>query len=91
MHRARAIENQCYMVAADQCGKIKDGECNLGYSLVSDGWGDVLYVLGKEEGCIEFELDIEGLRKLREDFPLLNDRRDKDFPSFELKEIKLYE
>ena len=91
MHRTRAIENQCYMVAADQCGKIKGSEYNLGHSLVADGWGDVIYTLGEEEGCLEFELDIEKLRKLREDFPLLKDRRDKDFSSFKLKEIKLYE
>ena len=91
MHRARAIENQCYMIVADQCGKIAENEYNLGHSLVADGWGDVLYSLGEQEGCLEFALDIEKLNKLRQDFPLLKDRRDKDFSSFKIKEIKLYE
>ena len=91
MHRARAIENQCYMVVADQCGKIKENEYNLGHSLVADAWGDVEYTLLEEEGCLEVELDLDRLKKLREDFPLLKDRRDQNFETFNVKEIKLYE
>lgn len=91
MHRARAIENQCIMVVADQCGKIKGSEYNLGHSLVIDGWGNIIAELNEEEGCLEFELDIDKLRNLRKDFPLLHDRRDYEFSTFDLKEIKLDE
>ncbi len=91
MHRARAIENQCCMVVADQCGKIKDDEYNLGHSLVTDAWGNIEYTTGEEEGCLEFAIDLKKLRTLRKDFPLLDDRRDNDFSGFKIKEIKLYE
>lgn len=88
MQKARAIENQCYIIAADQTGKIKNNEYNLGHSMVIDCWGDIAGELGEEEGCIYAELDLQKLRELRKNSPLLSDRRNE---TFKIKEIKLYE
>ena len=88
MQKARAIENQCYMLAADQTGKISGSDFNLGHSMVISPWGDVIDELGCEEGCILAELDLIKLRKLRKDFPLLKDRRNEQF---QIKEINVYE
>lgn len=79
MQKARAIENQCYMIAADQTGKIQGNEYNLGHSMVISPWGDIIGELGEEEACIFAELDLNKLRKLRDEFPLLKDRRNEEF------------
>lgn len=91
MHRARAIENQCFMIAADQTGKIADNEYNLGHSLLINPWGDIEACMGEEEGCIITEFDTDDVKNLRNDFPVISDRRDLFFDSFKIKEIKLYE
>lgn len=91
MHRARAMENQCFMIVADQCGKIDKNNCNLGHSLVADAWGNIENELGEEEACMHTIINIDKLRDLRKNFPLLNDRRDQNFKTFKIKEIKLYE
>ena len=88
MQNARAIETQCYMLAADQTGLIIDDEYNLGHSMVISPWGDVIGSLGEEEGCILADLDLEKLRELRRNFPLLSDRRNQ---VFNIKEINIYE
>lgn len=88
MQKARAIENQCFMLAADQTGKISQNEYNLGHSMAISPWGDVLDELGEEEGCIYTELDLNSLRKLRKEFPLLSGRRN---DKFKIKEINIYE
>lgn len=89
MHKARAIENQCFMIVANQTGKISKGEYNLGHSMVISPWGDPVEELQQEEGCICCTIDTNEVKKLREDFPLISDRRDKDFSSFKYKEIKI--
>ena len=88
MHKARAIENQCFMIVADQTGKIKDNEYNLGHSMVIDPWGNVLAELQEEESCITCEVDTQQAKELRANFPLLSDRRDNDFNMFKYEEIK---
>lgn len=91
MHRARAMENQCFMVVADQTGKISDKEYNLGHSMVINPWGDITAMLEEQEDCLFTEIDLDEVKKLRQDFPLISDRRDKEFDSFKCKEIKIYE
>ncbi len=91
MHRARAIENQCYMITVDQTGKITDKEYNLGNSMIINPWGDIEASLQAEESCLLYEIDTDKVKELRENFPLIADRRDTDFKTFNYKEIHLYE
>ena len=89
MHRARAIENQCYMIVANQTGKIKGDAYNLGHSMVVDVWGDIVAKLESDENCLYTEICMNKIKELRENFPLLRDRKDLSFASFDYEEIKI--
>ncbi len=91
MHKSRAIENQCFMITADQTGKITEDEYNLGHSMVINPWGETIAELHKEEDCISCEIDTNEVKQLRKNFPLLKDRRDSNLNVFKLEEIKIYE
>lgn len=91
MHRARAIENQCYMLTVDQTGKITDKEYNLGNSMIINPWGDIEASLQSQEDCLLYEVDTAKVEELRENFPLISDRRDTGFKTFNYKEINLYD
>lgn len=89
MHKARAIENQCFMIVANQTGKITDNDYNLGHSMVINPWGTAVEELQQEEGCICCTIDTDEVKELRKNFPLISDRRDDNFSSFEYEEIKI--
>ncbi len=89
MHRARAIENQCHMITVDQTGKITDKEYNLGNSMIINPWGDIEASLHAEESCLLYEINTDKVKELRENFPLISDRRDTGFKTFNYKEINL--
>lgn len=73
--RARAIENQCYVLAAAQGGHHLNGRRTWGHSLLIDPWGDILAVLPEGEGVITGTLDPERLRQVRSQLPALGHRR----------------
>jgi nitrilase len=55
--RARAIENQCFVLAAAQGGRHPNGRMTHGNSMVIDPWGEVLARMDKGEGVVLAELD----------------------------------
>ncbi|MHB1306691.1 MAG: carbon-nitrogen family hydrolase [Limisphaerales bacterium] len=72
--RARAIENQAFVVGVNRVGR--DPSRNYpGRSLVVDPWGNVLLDAGNEEGVFEWDLDLAALREWRKRFPALMDMR----------------
>lgn len=73
--RARAIENQCFVVAAAQWGSHPKGRLTYGKSLVIDPWGDVIAQASDGEGLVISELDRSRLVRLRSSFPALSHRR----------------
>lgn len=73
--RARAIENQCFVIAAAQTGTHKSGRQTYGHSMIIDPWGNVLARLGREEGVCLATLDLNALGQIRRDFPVLTHRR----------------
>jgi len=73
--RARAIENQCYVVACNQTGFHSEGrKRNFGHSLVVDPWGRVVAKLGEEAGTLFAEIDTDAVRDARTRLPALSDR-----------------
>jgi len=72
--RARAIENQCYVIAPAQIG-IKPAYQTYGRSLVIDPWGTVLAKASDIEACIFAEIDFEYLEKVRNQVPSLKNRK----------------
>jgi predicted amidohydrolase len=73
--RARAIENQCYVVAAGQIGDHEPGRTCFGRSMVVDPWGTVLAQLPDEPGVVAVDLDLDRLARIRCDVPSLANRR----------------
>ncbi|MER2528812.1 MAG: carbon-nitrogen hydrolase family protein [Candidatus Competibacter denitrificans] len=72
--RARAIENQCYVVAAAQGGSHANGRETYGDSLIIDPWGDILGRLPQGPGVVLGEFDAERLKQIRRQFPVLEHR-----------------
>jgi predicted amidohydrolase len=73
--RARAIENQCFVVAANQIGTDGAGNRSGGRSMIVDPWGLVLATSPDHETAIVAELDLELLRDVRRRLPVLAHRR----------------
>jgi len=73
--RARAIENQVYVIAADQFGKSAKSFTTHGHSMIVDPWGKVLAELADGAGIIAAEIDLDYLAKVRAELPALKHRR----------------
>jgi deaminated glutathione amidase len=73
--RARAIENQAFVIAANQVGRHPGGHHSGGRSMIVDPWGLVLAQAPDCEGHIVAELDLERQREIRERLPALANRR----------------
>jgi predicted amidohydrolase len=72
--RARAIENQLFMVAVNRVGRDPGNEF-FGHSLVVDPWGEVLAEGGEGEELITVEVDQAKVQEARRKIPILQDRR----------------
>jgi predicted amidohydrolase len=74
--RARAIENQCFVIAANQIGEHPPGNRSGGRSTIIDPWGIPLATAPDKETAIVAELDFDLLRDIRQRLPALTHRRD---------------
>jgi len=72
--RARAIENQCYVLAAAQGGEHVNGRRTWGHSMLIDPWGEVKSVLAEGEGIVHGEVDPSFIESVRESLPALKHR-----------------
>ena len=73
--RARAIENQCYVLAPAQGGQHANGRRTWGHSMLIDPWGVVVDVLAEGEGFVIGEVDAARLAQVRAQLPALAHRR----------------
>lgn len=73
--RARAIENQAFVIAANQWGEHAPGLRAGGRSLIADPWGVVLAQAADGEGHITADLDLDAQDRIRRDLPSLAGRR----------------
>ena len=73
--RARAIENQCYLLAADQTGMSPHGFADYGGSMIVDPWGTVVARAGEGEGVVLAEIDCACLERVRRELPCLSHAR----------------
>lgn len=73
--RARAIENQCYVVAAGQIGDHDPGRTCFGRSMIVDPWGTVVAQAPDTVGVVTADLDLARLDEIRTTVPSLANRR----------------
>lgn len=71
--KARAIENQCYVVTANQFGRHPNGVTTFGHSLIINPWGQVMSGVLKGEGVAVASMDMRFLREVRKKIPLYGD------------------
>lgn len=72
--RARAIENQCYVLASAQGGVHENGRRTWGHSLLIDPWGDIVAGQDEGEGVVFGAIDLARLAEVRENLPALKHR-----------------
>ena len=73
--RARAIENQAFVVAADQVGEDGSGHVSFGDSMIADPWGEVLARADVDGECfVAADLDLERQDAVRNELPSLANR-----------------
>lgn len=80
--RARAVENQAYVVAPAQWGQKADGRWTYGRSMIVDPWGIILSTCPDRDGYALATLDLDYLDRLRAEFPALANRRPESYVSF---------
>jgi deaminated glutathione amidase len=73
--RARAVENQAYVIAPAQGGKHENGRRTWGHSMIVDPWGEVLGVLPDGEGVVLADIDAQRIAAVRRQLPALDHRR----------------
>ena len=73
--RARAVENQAYVIAPAQGGLHESGRRTYGHTMIVDPWGEVLAVRPEGEGLVLGEIDSGRLREVRAALPALLNRR----------------
>ncbi|HHF7367103.1 TPA: carbon-nitrogen hydrolase family protein [Legionella bozemanae] len=69
--RARAIENLCYVLAANQGGQHENGRATFGHSMIVDPWGKVLTQKETGAGVVIADIDLQYQQELRRSFPCL--------------------
>lgn len=72
--RARAVENQCYVLGSAQGGKHQNGRRTWGHSMLVDPWGEVLDCLPDGPGLAMGVIDSQRITRVRESLPALRHR-----------------
>ncbi|MBX5447448.1 MAG: carbon-nitrogen family hydrolase [Acidothermus cellulolyticus] len=78
--RARAIENQLFVVACNETGHQQGVEL-AGHSVVVDPWGQVVAEAGAGEEILTVDIDLGEVPRIRREFPVLPDRRFRCVPA----------
>jgi predicted amidohydrolase len=73
--RARAIENQCYLLAVGQGGRHESGRLTHGNSMIIDPWGEILDRKLKGPGVVIADLDHQRIAEIRKSLPALAHRK----------------
>ncbi|WP_323071582.1 carbon-nitrogen hydrolase family protein [Mycetohabitans endofungorum] len=72
--RARAVENQCYVLAAAQGGTHENGRRTWGHSMLVDPWGEVVAVRADGAGVVAGTIDVRRITQVRQSLPAYRHR-----------------
>jgi omega-amidase len=81
--RARALDNQVFMVGVAPAPNPQSRYRAYGHSIITDPWGRVTREMGEEEGFMVEELDLQEVEKVRRALPLLRHRKEEVYALFE--------
>jgi predicted amidohydrolase len=73
--RARAIENQCFVIACNRVGQDPNGTTFFGHSAVIDPWGEALVEGEEGEALLTTTIDLDLVDEVRRRIPIFEDRR----------------
>ncbi|MDY0235260.1 MAG: carbon-nitrogen hydrolase family protein [Gudongella sp.] len=73
--RARALDNQVYTLLCSQSRNENASYLAYGHSLAANPWGEIIDELQTEEGILYIDIDLEFIKKVREELPLLKHRK----------------
>lgn len=71
---ARAIENQCYVIACNRVGEDPNNTFG-GHSMIINPWGEVIRQAGTEEEIVYDSIDLSDVNTIRKTIPIFDDRR----------------
>lgn len=71
---ARAIENQCYVIACNRAGS-DDSNLFAGHSMIIDPWGEIIAEADGNEGVLMGEIELNKVTEVRKTIPIFEDRR----------------
>ncbi|MEH7354973.1 carbon-nitrogen family hydrolase [Neobacillus drentensis] len=71
---ARAIENQCYVIACNRSGSDPNNKF-AGHSMVIDPWGEVIAEASTNEEILSAEIDVDLVKEIRSQIPVFEDRK----------------
>jgi predicted amidohydrolase len=74
--RGRAVDNQVFIAAASPARNKELSYVSYGHSMITGPWGDVIARADEKEGIIYADIDLNKLKKVRNELPLLKNRRD---------------
>lgn len=73
--RSRALDNQCYCVAASPARNPSASYVAYGHSMIADPWGSVVCEADASPSVITADIDLEAVERIRRELPLLRNRR----------------
>lgn len=73
--QARAIEQQCYILASNQWGQHDQKRRTYGHSMVISPWGAILEELPEGEGIVCADIDLAEVERIRREMPVINHQR----------------
>jgi omega-amidase len=71
---ARAIENQCYVIACNRSGQDPNNQF-AGHSIIIDPWGEVIAEAGESEEILSAEIEMDLVKEVRKQIPIFTDRK----------------
>lgn len=71
---ARAIENQCYVIACNRAGSDPNNQF-AGHSMIIDPWGDIIAEAGVDEEILVGDINLEKVKEVRSMIPIFDDRK----------------
>lgn len=72
--RARAIDNQCFILASAQGGLHESGRQTWGHSMIIDPWANIIDCLPEGEGVVLADIDLDQIKQVRQSLPVVRDR-----------------